>query len=107
MKKAAASISLVLCASAGAQSWITPHHKAALYAVQADKAARDAMWSSPRDLKVGVIDNGNPRDGLASYFCQVIADRGMRGQRVTVHIIDIAKVKARNEWVTLGRSHCD
>jgi hypothetical protein len=69
-----------------------------------EPTVKDAMFTSDRMLKVGVLDNNTPRDGYASYMCQVLADKGVRGVRVQV--IDIAKLVRTDKWVKLGEAGC-
>lgn len=70
-----------------------------------EKAVKDAVWTSPTMLKVGVLDDGTRRDGLARYFCQRLHERGLKGKQLTVQIVDIVKVTQGN-WIKLGESHC-
>lgn len=69
-----------------------------------EPTAKDATFNSERMLKVGVLDNNSNRDGYASYLCQVLADKGVRGVRVQV--IDIAKLVRTDKWVKLGEAGC-
>ena len=69
--------------------------------------AKDALWTSHDVFKVGVIDDGTPRDGYASYVCQVLYEHGFKGDKVWVQIIDIIKLTRNNDWVKLGESRCE
>lgn len=69
-----------------------------------EPTVKDALFTTDRMLKVGVIDNNTPRDGYARYMCQVLTDKGVRGVRVQV--IDIAKLARTDKWVKLGEAGC-
>lgn len=69
-----------------------------------EPTVKDAVFTSNRMLKVGVLDNNTPRDGYASYMCQVLAEKGVRGVRVQV--VDIAKLVRTDKWVKLGEAGC-
>ena len=43
-------------------------------------------------FKVGVIDNKTPRDGYAQYVCQVLTDKGLKGNGTYFGISAIAAV---------------
>lgn len=84
-------------------------HAAALKALTngSEPIVKDAMWTAKDMLKVGVIDNGKPRDGFAQYLCEVLADHGLKGQQVRVQVVDIVRLKNSGKWVTLGQKPCD
>lgn len=65
---------------------------------------KDAVFTSDRMLKVGVIDDRTPRDGLAQAMCAELAEQGARNMRVQV--IDIAKLVRTDKWVKLGEAGC-
>jgi hypothetical protein len=65
---------------------------------------KDATFTSDRMLKVGVIDDHTPRDGLAQAMCEELAEQGARNMRVQV--IDIAKLVRTDKWVKLGEAGC-
>ena len=69
-----------------------------------EPTAKDAVWTSSTMFKVGVLDNGSPRDGYAQYVCEVLRERGIRG--VDVQVIDIAKLVRTKKWVKLGQARC-
>ena len=71
-----------------------------------EKQAKDALWTSASMFKVGVVDNGTPRDGYARYVCQTISDAGLGGKGITVQIIDIAKLVRTDKWIKLGEQRC-
>lgn len=71
---------------------------------KSESTAKDAIWTSPKMFKVGVIDNGKNRDGFAEYVCGEVATSGLKG--VSVQVIDIAKLKSTGKWVKLGEKHC-
>lgn len=73
---------------------------------KAEPTAKDALWTSPTMFKVGVMDNGTPRDGYAMYVCGEIRDHGIRDSGLRVQIIDVVKLVRQNKWVTLGEASC-
>lgn len=73
---------------------------------KSEPAAKDAVWTSSDIFKVGVLDNHAPRDGYASYVCEVLYEHGFKGQKIWVQIIDIAKLVRTDKWVKLGEAHC-
>lgn len=77
----------------------------ALAAVKNDGlTVKDAMWSSAGWLYVGVLDTGQRRDGLANYFCSVLAEHGVTG--TPVKVVDIAAVVREKQFRELGMSRC-
>lgn len=70
-----------------------------------EKTAKDALWTSDSTFKVGVIDDGSPRDGYAEYVCIVIAEHGISGP-ILVRVIDIVRLTRKKEWVNLGTATC-
>lgn len=72
-----------------------------------EPTAKDAMWTADDILKIGVIDNGSPRDGYAIYVCEVLNEHGFKGHKVWVQIVDIVKIKRKNKWIKLGEAHCE
>ena len=71
-----------------------------------EKTAKDAIWTQRDIFKVGVINDGTPRDGYADYVCQVLYEYGFKGDKVWVQVIDIVKLTRNGDWVKLGESHC-
>lgn len=71
---------------------------------KADKTIKDAVWTSDSMFKVGVLDNGSSRDGLAQYVCQELNALDVHG--VTVKVIDIQKLVSTNKWIDLGQANC-
>ena len=69
-----------------------------------EKTAKDALWTSPKMFKVGVINDGTSRDGYAKYVCEVVTEAGLKG--VSVQIIDIQKLVKSNKWEKLGEQFC-
>lgn len=72
----------------------------------AEPTVKDSVWTNERTFKVGVIDNKAPRDGFSNYVCEVIAERGLRNQRIRVHVIDITKLVRTKKWEKLGEAAC-
>jgi hypothetical protein len=75
------------------------------FQVDNPKIVKDVMWRSARTLLVGVLDNGQARNGLAAAYCEDVRDFGLKGP-VHVQIMDIAKIKANGKWVKLGEHAC-
>jgi hypothetical protein len=71
-----------------------------------DSISKDAFWSSDSLLKVGVIDDMTSRNGYASYVCEVISDYGITTP-TAIHVVDIVKIKLKNDWVILGKAKCN
>jgi hypothetical protein len=71
-----------------------------------EKTAKDATWTSPTTFKVGVIDDGTPRDGYAEYVCLTLYDYGFKGKKVMVRVIDIVQLTRNDKWVNLGTAYC-
>ncbi|WP_321393183.1 hypothetical protein [uncultured Desulfuromusa sp.] len=68
--------------------------------------ALDAMWDSKSLLKIGVFDNGKGYDSYAQHACEIIRDKGIQVENVTVQVIDIKKLAHFEEWVVLGNAQC-
>jgi len=85
-----------------------PKHDQMVKHFQGDQepTAKDAVWTAKDIFKVGVFDDGSPRDGYAQYVCLVLNEEGFKGQKVWVQIIDIAKLNRTGSWVKLGEAHC-
>ena len=67
---------------------------------------KDALWTSQKIFKVGVLDDKKPRDGYANYVCEVLHDYGFKGLGIWVQVVDIARLKQTGKWVKLGEAHC-
>ena len=92
---------------ASAAPELTAEHQAVLsHFKNNEKTAKDAIWTSESVFKVGVLDNGTPRDGYASYVCEVLRDHGFGSKRIMVKIVDIAKLVRTGKWVNLGETMC-
>lgn len=77
-----------------------------LFKSKEEPTTKDALWTSDFIFKVGVINDGSPQGGYASYVCQVLYEYGFKGKKVWVQVIDIAKLTRTDKWVKLGESHC-
>lgn len=81
--------------------------QAAITAIKKDSSkVKDALWTSATRLKIGVLDDGTPRHGFASYTCGLLTELGFTDIKVTVDVIDIAKLVQTNKWHTLGTARC-
>ncbi|MCU4419879.1 hypothetical protein [Acinetobacter lwoffii] len=69
-----------------------------------DKTIKDTVWTSNSIFKVGVMDNGSSRDGLAQYVCQELNELNIH--KVRVKIIDIQALVSTNKWIDLGQASC-
>lgn len=69
-----------------------------------EPTVKDAIWTSPKMFKVGVLDDGTNRNGFAAYVCSEAAAAGLKG--ISVQVIDIAKLKNTGKWVKLGEKQC-
>ena len=68
---------------------------------------KDAVWTADDIFKVGVLDDGTDRSGYAQYVCEVLSERGFKGEKVWVQVIDIAKLVRTNKWEKLGDARCE
>ncbi|MFD2112052.1 hypothetical protein [Thiorhodococcus fuscus] len=80
--------------------------QAVLGKVKAEPVVKDAIWTSDRMLKLGVLDDGTPRDGLAMYGCGIVSDFPELKGGVSVQVIDIIKLTRDSKWIKLGESRC-
>lgn len=75
--------------------------------IASEPKVKDAFWSTDSTLLIGVIDDKTRRDGLASYFCEVLRERGITDKYLEIRIIDIVKVVNDNNRVVLGQKRCN
>ena len=98
----------VIVIQAQASTYSPQHEKVKTQFVgDEEPTAKDALWSAEDVFKVGVLDNGQNRDGYAGYVCQVLVDKGFKGRGVLVRVIDIKKLALTGEWVNLGTALCN
>ena len=99
---------LLLATAAAAGPSLSAQHQAALrqFTSGTEPLVKDAIWTADRMFKVGVLDNGTPRDGYAQYVCESLYDHGFKGRQVSVHVVDIALLKRTGKWVRLGEARC-
>jgi hypothetical protein len=104
----AATLLILSSCSVFAESY-GPQHDAieTLFKSDSEKTTKDAVWTSNRIFKVGVLNNGSNRDGYADYVCQVMYEYGFKGKSIWVQVIDIAQLVKTNKWIKLGEAHCD
>lgn len=88
---------------------IGPNHNAVMsrFKGSEEPTAKDAVWTSEKVFKVGVVDDGTRRDGYAAYICQVLYDYGFKGKEIWVQIVDIGKLVQSGKWKKLGEAYCD
>lgn len=77
-----------------------------IFKSDSEKTAKDAIWTADNIFKVGVVDDGENRDGYANYVCQILYDNGFSGKKIWVQIVDIAKLSKNKKWVKLGEARC-
>lgn len=72
-----------------------------------EAAFTGAFWTSSKNLKVGILDNGQSRTGYAWYVCELLREKGvpMNGLRVTM--LDHAQMTLNKREVKLGDAWCD
>lgn len=83
---------------------------AALKAIRAEPKVKDVLYQPGQavEWQVGVLDNGTPRYGYASYICEVLSELGAATADTVVRIIDIAKVAngTSSRDASLGSVRC-
>jgi len=102
----AAASALSIAAPASADALTEAHHRALKHFTHNESGVKDAIWTSPTMIKLGMLDNGTPRDGFALYACEVLSQYGFKGKAIRVQIIDIAKLVRTNKWTKLGEASC-
>lgn len=102
----AAASALSIAAPASADALTEAHHQALEHFTRNEPGVKDAIWTSPTMIKLGMLDNGTPRDGFALYACEVLYQHGLKGKSIRVQIIDIAKLVRTNKWAKLGEARC-
>lgn len=71
-----------------------------------EPGALDAMWETKSLLKIGVFDNSSGYETYAQHACEIVKDKGIQDENVTIQIIDIKKLAQLQEWVVLGSAQC-
>ena len=79
---------------------------AKLFKSNKEPVAKDAIWTSNKIFKVGVINDGTSRDGYAQYVCLTLNDYGFKNENIWVQIIDINKLTKDGKWIKIGEAHC-
>lgn len=80
--------------------------QAVLSEVKTWDVVKDALWKNGW-LYVGVLDNGTPRDGLASALCSAIHEHpDTDPDNRYVKVIDIAHLVRTEEWKALATRRC-
>ena len=77
----------------------------AYFKSDSEPSVLDAAWTSDTVFKVGVLDDGTPRDGFADYVCSILSENGLQGG-YTVQVNDIASISRGGEWTVLGSAIC-
>jgi subtilisin family serine protease len=107
MKKLLLVLLVGLCGTAIGATLNDAKRKAVAQKLIADEVKiKDAAWSTPGTLLVGVLNDGSNRDGYANYVCEVLYDEGLKGKKVIVKVIDIGVLVSKNKRVTLGQAIC-
>lgn len=65
---------------------------------------KDATWMTDTNLYVGVVDDGQRRDGFAEYLCMAAGDHGVQAD--LIKIVDVNKVINEKKFVALGQADC-
>ena len=83
---------------------------AALKAIRAEPKVKDVLYQPGQavEWQVGVLDDGTPRHGYASYICEVLSEQGADTADTVVRIVDIAKVANGTNFrdASLGSVRC-
>ncbi|DAB39946.1 MAG TPA: hypothetical protein CFH81_06945 [Sulfurovum sp. UBA12169] len=72
-----------------------------------EKIVQDAIWNGDRYFYVAVYDDGSNRNGYAEYVCQVAYEKGLRGEKIYVKVVDYTKVLQNQGFVKLGEAFCE
>ena len=84
----------------------------AMAALKAEPKIKDVLHQPDQAVPwmVGVLDDGNLRNGYASYLCEVLAENGIKREGLVVRVVDIAKVAqggVPGRSTSLGSMRCD
>lgn len=106
MKHTTLTLALLLAAPAALADASAAQQAAMLSYLKsgAEPQVKDATWTSARMLKVGMLNNGQQRDGFAQYLCEELASQGVRG--VSVQVVDVAHLVRTSKWVKMGEARC-
>ena len=105
MKSIIIFLSLLIYSQAFAASFGAKHDAVVKhFQSNAEKTAKDAIWTAEDVFKVGVIDDGGSRDGYAQYVCAELNSRGFHN--VSVKIVDIVLLTRQGKWKTIGSARC-
>lgn len=101
-----AAVMLAGCGESQATNNVTIDEEAIKTEVMAGSTAKDFLVTDDGAIYVGVLDNGNNRDGYAMSVCETVrANATGEGSRL-VRIIDITAVSRGEGFNTLGRHQC-
>ncbi|MCL7931731.1 hypothetical protein [Halomonas llamarensis] len=95
------------CGESQATSNVTINQEALKAEVMESESVHDFLITETGAIYVGMLDNGNRRDGFASYVCEVVRSHAEGEGRRLVRIIDVAAVSRGEGFKTLGRHQCD
>lgn len=81
--------------------------EAAKSAIRAEPKVKDFTYQPGQAVEwhVGVLDDGSPRHGYASYICQVLAEHGASTARTHVRVVDIVKVSQGENFRSASLGH--
>ncbi|MEG3078472.1 hypothetical protein R3F64_01210 [Halomonas sp. 5021] len=68
---------------------------------------KDVAFTSSGNVYVGVLDNGNNRDGYAMSVCEDVREFATGSGRVLVKMIDIAVAARGDGFEQLGKYWCE
>ena len=83
-------------------------NKVVLEVVKKESKVKDAVLTDAKVLYIAVENDGTNRNGLASYFCEIVAEN--KGNINAVKIVEYGTMKSKNRdnayGVLLGESTC-
>jgi hypothetical protein len=94
------------CGESQATSNVTLDEEALKAEVMESESVHDFLITETGAIYVGMLDNGNSRNGFASYVCEVVRSHATGEGNRLVRIIDIAAVSRGEGFKTLGRHQC-
>lgn len=85
--------------------------QAALAEIMAEPKIKDVIHRERHAIQwhAGVLSDGTPRHGYASYLCQILRDHKVVSTDTWVRVVDIVKVTNGSGFreASLGRVNCD
>lgn len=98
---------LIVPVNALAGGYTANHDKVVSYFKSgSEKKVKDAVWTTPDMLNIGVLNDGSNRSGFAEYCCLVLNDYGFYNKGVLIKIVDIGEMYRSGAWNVLGEYRC-